>query len=145
MSRYRPRGSWRFFRCFKNYAYLCNQSQWLRELSNFILTLPRTQNGAFFIAFGAVLLLSEKRKTANPLSSSGLGGSFMFNPKKLLVYNGRVTKGSLRRGFEGVFLRSTTQALPYNYIFFCCYFVAMDYLCSHKSTLSVKRSKWNNQ
>jgi hypothetical protein len=49
--------------------------------------------GAFLHPFGAVLLLFHKKRTANPLSVSGLGGSIMFNPKKLREGNGMVTKG----------------------------------------------------
>jgi hypothetical protein len=65
----------------------------MRELSNFILTSPRPKIGALFYPFGAVLLLFHKKRTANPLSVSGLGGSIMFNPKKPRMYNERVTKG----------------------------------------------------
>jgi hypothetical protein len=65
----------------------------LRELSNFILTLPRQQIGAFLYTFDAVLLLKEKRKAANLLSYSSLYGTIMFNPKKLWEGNGMVTNG----------------------------------------------------
>jgi len=53
--------------------------------------MPRQKIGAFFIGFGAVLLLTDKRKTANPLSISGLSGLIMFNPKKRGIFNERVT------------------------------------------------------
>jgi hypothetical protein len=65
----------------------------LRELSNFILTLPRPKIGAFSYTFDAVLLLTEKRKAANLLSYSSLKRQIMFNPKKLREGNGMVTKG----------------------------------------------------
>jgi hypothetical protein len=80
--------------------------------------------GAFLHPFGAVLLLSHKKRTANPLSVSGLGGSIMFNPKKPRIYNERVTKGYCSRAVSVVREYRTTQTIPFCYIFFlllfCC-------------------------
>jgi hypothetical protein len=101
-------------------------------ISNFILTLPRPKIGAFLYAFGAVLLLSGKGQTDNTLYFSGLQCVIMFKKRKRLIYNDRVANGYCGRALEGVFGHRTTQTLPYNYIFFCCYFVANSYLCIQK-------------